>query len=223
MATTTDAPGARATVRYLPVSPYKIRQVLDLVRGLPVDDAIRLLQLSEKGAAEKVLKLLDSAVANAEHNRAIPAEELYLAQAWCDEGPTRKSGQPRARGRYFRVRKRSSHVTIVLARYEAEELAERRRREEASGRGAAVAQRSRAERVRRSRQRQEAAHDHDHDHDHEHTEEPAVAETVEETPVAAVEADDTTTANDAPVDEAQTDETADDAPTDSDDDEAGEE
>jgi large subunit ribosomal protein L22 len=218
MATTTDAPGARATVRYLPVSPYKIRQVLDLVRGLPVDDAIRLLQLSEKGAAEKVLKLLDSAVANAEHNRAIPAEELYLAQAWCDEGPTRKSGQPRARGRYFRVRKRSSHVTIVLARYEAEELAERRRREEASGRGAAVAQRSRAERVRRSRQRQEA----DHDHDHEHAEEPAVAETVEETPVAEVDADDTTTANEAPASEAQTDEAAADATTDADD-EAGEE
>jgi large subunit ribosomal protein L22 len=124
MATTTDAPGARATVRYLPVSPYKIRQVLDLVRGLPVDDAIRVLQLSPKGAAENVLKLLDSAVANAEHNRAIPAEELYLAEAWADEGPTRKSGQARARGRYFRVRKRSSHVTIVLARFDADEAGE---------------------------------------------------------------------------------------------------
>jgi len=136
MATTTDAPGARATVRYLPTSPYKIRQVLDLVRGLPVDDAIRLLQLSPKGASDDILKLLDSAIANAEHNRAIPAEELYLAQAWCDEGPTRKSGQPRARGRYFRVRKRSSHMTIVLARFDADELAERRRREESTGRGA---------------------------------------------------------------------------------------
>ena len=107
MATTTDTPGARArpsgTCR---VSPYKIRQVLDLVRGLPVDDAIRVLQLCEKDAADDVLKLLDSAIANAEHNHAIPADELYLAQAWCDEGPTRKSGQPRARGRYFRVRKR---------------------------------------------------------------------------------------------------------------------
>jgi large subunit ribosomal protein L22 len=167
MAVDVDTPSVRATVRYLPVSPYKIRQVLDLVRGLPVDDAIRMLQLCEKDAADNVLKLLDSAVANAEHNRQLPADELYLARIWCDEGPTRKSGQARARGRYFRVRKRSSHVTIVLARYDADELDERRRRDEVSGRGAATAQRRRSERVRRSRQREQAP-DHDHDHDHDH-------------------------------------------------------
>jgi large subunit ribosomal protein L22 len=166
MAVEVDTASARATVRYLPVSPYKIRQVLDLVRGLPVDDAIRVLQLCQKDAADKVLKLLDSAVANAEHNRQLPADELYLARVWADEGPTRKSGQARARGRYFRVRKRSSHVTIILARYGTEELEQRRRRDEASGRGAATAQRRRSERVRRSRQR-EAAPEHDHDHDHE--------------------------------------------------------
>ena len=172
MAVEMDTPSARATVRYLPVSPYKIRQVLDLVRGLPVDDAIRVLQLCQKDAADSVLKLLDSAVANAEHNRSLPADEMYLARIWCDEGPTRKSGQARARGRYFRVRKRTSHMTIILARYEAEELEERRRRDEASGRGAATAQRRRSERVRRSRQREQAPdHDHDHEgHDHEHDE-----------------------------------------------------
>jgi len=197
MATATEVSGARATIRYLPVSPYKIRQVLDLVRGLPVDDAIRLLQLSEKDAAGNIMKLLDSAVANAEHNRAIPGDELYIAQAWCDEGPTRKSGQARARGRYFRVRKRSSHLTIVLARYDAEELEERRRRDETSGRGAAVAQRRRSERVRRSRQQAET-----HDHDHDHAEEPAVDETAldasatDETPVDEVVAEETTTAAD---------------------------
>ena len=92
------------------------------MRGLPVDDAIRVLQLCEKDAADNVLKLLDSAVANAEHNQQLPADELYLARIWCDEGPTRKSGQARARGRYFRVRKRTSHVTIILARYDADEL-----------------------------------------------------------------------------------------------------
>jgi large subunit ribosomal protein L22 len=161
-----DTPNARATVRYLQVSPYKIRQVLDLVRGMAVDDAIRLLQLSQKDAADSILKLLDSAVANAEHNRQLAADELYLARVWADEGPTRKSGQARARGRYFRVRKRTSHVTIILARYEADVLEERRRRDETSGRGAAVAQRRRSERVRRSRQADETpAHDHDHDHD----------------------------------------------------------
>jgi large subunit ribosomal protein L22 len=179
MAVTLDTPSAKATVRYLGVSPYKIRQVLDLVRGLPVDDAIRVLQLCEKDAAQPILKLLDSAVANAEHNQQLPADELFLARIWCDEGPTRKSGQARARGRYFRVRKRTSHLTIMLARYAPEELEARRRREESSGRGAATAQRRRSERVRRSRQREEVA-DHDHDHDHEHEHEHTDAEPVEE-------------------------------------------
>jgi len=180
-----DTPTARATVRYLPVSPYKIRQVLDLVRGLPVDDAIRVLQLCQKDAADSVLKLLDSAIANAEHNQQLPADELFIARIWCDEGPTRKSGQARARGRYFRVRKRTSHVTIIIARYEADELEARRRRDESSGRGAAVAQRRRSERVRRSRQREQAADAHDHDHDqdhddHEHTDAEPVEEPVTE-------------------------------------------
>jgi large subunit ribosomal protein L22 len=148
---TAEKPGVRATVRYLHTSPYKVRQVLTLVRGLPVGDAERLLQLCEKDAADDVLKLLGSAIANAEHNNQLPADELYVALAWADEGPTRKHGQPRARGRYFRIRKRTSHVTIVLERFAMDELETRRRREEATGRGAAVAQRRRAERVRRSR------------------------------------------------------------------------
>jgi large subunit ribosomal protein L22 len=214
MAVTMDTPSARATVRYLPVSPYKIRQVLDLVRGLPVDDAIRVLQLCQKDAADSVLKLLDSAVANAEHNRQLPADELFLARIWADEGPTRKSGQARARGRYFRVRKRTSHVTIILARYEADELDARRRRDEASGKGAATAQRRRSERVRRSRQTEQApAPDHDHDHDHDHEghdhdhDEPIVDEVVTETAVEEV------TPAEAVVDE----------PTTADADEAGEE
>jgi large subunit ribosomal protein L22 len=186
MAVTLDTPSARATVRYLSVSPYKIRQVLQLVRGLPVDDAIRVLQLCEKDAADNVLKLLDSAIANAEHNQQLPADELYIARVWCDEGPTRKSGQARARGRYFRVRKRTSHMTIMLARYAPEELETRRRREESSGRGAATAQRRRSERVRRSRQREQAPeHDHDHDHDDtEPVEEPVIEDAVVEAPLA---------------------------------------
>jgi large subunit ribosomal protein L22 len=151
MAATEERTAARATGRYLHVSPYKVRQVLELVRGLPVDDAQRVLQLCEKDAADPVLKLLNSAVANGEHNLALEAEEMWVARAWADEGPTRKWGQPRARGRYFRVRKRTSHVTILLERFDTEELEERRRRDEVTGRGAAVAQRRRAERVRRSR------------------------------------------------------------------------
>ena len=152
MATASTVPGSRASVKHLRVSPYKIRQVLELVRGLPVDDAERVLQLCEKDAATPVLKLLGAAIANAEHNNALEADELFVARAWCDEGPTQKRGQARARGRYFRIRKRTSHVTVVLERFDAEELEERRRVEELTGRGAAVAQRRRAERVRRSRQ-----------------------------------------------------------------------
>jgi large subunit ribosomal protein L22 len=151
MATTAAGPQVRASVRCLHTSPYKIRQVLTLVRGLPVDDAARVLQLCEKDAADDVLKLLGAAIANAEHNNNLPADELFVSLAWADEGPTRKHGQPRARGRYFRIRKRTSHVTLVLERFALDELETRRRREEATGRGAAVSQRRRAERVRRSR------------------------------------------------------------------------
>jgi large subunit ribosomal protein L22 len=161
MAVTTTNPGARATARYLHVSPFKVRQVIELIRGLPVGDAERLLQLSEKDAADYVLKVLLSAAANAESNNSIPADELFVSRAWADEGPTRKWGQARARGRYFRIRHRTTHLTIVLERFDMDELEERRRRDEVSGRGAAVAQRRRAERVRRSRAAAEPAADAD--------------------------------------------------------------
>src|SRR5690349_128907 len=134
--------GVRASARYLRVSPYKVRQVLALIRNLPAEEAERVLQLCEKDAAGDVLKVLDAAVANAENNRSLPIDELYVARAYADEGPTRKWGQPRARGRYFRVRHRSSHVTIILARYTDDDLERKRRRDEAAtgasaGRGAA--------------------------------------------------------------------------------------
>jgi large subunit ribosomal protein L22 len=151
MAVNIEAPHARATARYIHVSPYKVRQVLDQIRGLSVGDAERILELSPKDAAGDSLKVLISAIANAEHNFQLPAEELYVALAYADEGPTRKWGQARARGRYFRIRKRTSHITIVVARYDEDRLEERRRVEEMTGRGAATQQRQRAERVRRSR------------------------------------------------------------------------
>ena len=161
-----DTPNARATVRYLPVSPYKIRQVLDIVRGLPVDDAIRVLQLSQKDAADSILKLLDSAVANAEHNDNVAEDELFVARAFADEGPTLKRGRPRARGRYGRIKKRTSHITIIVSRYDDAELERRRRREAATTGPARVSRRRRvAESRRRARAEAAAAHDHDHDED----------------------------------------------------------
>jgi len=211
MAVTIDAPHALARARYLHVSPYKVRQVLDLVRGLPVDDAFRVLQLCEKDAADDVLKVLDAAVANAEHNNELPADELFLAVAFADEGPTRKWGQPRARGRYFRVRKRTTHLTLIVARYDEDELERRRRIDESSGRGAAVAQRRRADRVRKSRQRAEA-HDHDHDHDehdHEHEHEPEAQ--TDELLASAEESAPETESTEPEVDETAGDEGIDDA------------
>ncbi len=171
MAVTTPAVEAKATLRYLRVSPTKVRPVIDLVRGMAVEDAERLLQLTPRSAGDDVLKLLESAVANAENLHAIPAEELYIVRCFCDEGPVRSHGRPRARGRYFRTRKRSSHLTIVVARFDEDELEARRRKAERTGSPTGVSRRARAERVRRSRAAA-AGHDHDeHDHDHEHDDE----------------------------------------------------
>jgi large subunit ribosomal protein L22 len=189
---TPTTPTVRARVQHLRVSPYKVRQVLALIRGLSAEDASRVLQLCQKDAAGDVLKVLDSAIANAENNRQLPVDELYVWRAFADEGPTRKWGQPRARGRYFRVRHRSSHLTIELARYNEDELEERRRREEASSArgGGRTAQRRRAERVRRSRAAQRGD-DHDHDHDHEVAEEiaPEIGPAGEEEIEATLERD----------------------------------
>jgi large subunit ribosomal protein L22 len=213
--TTLTTPPVRARASHLHVSPNKVRQVLSLIRGLSAEDATRVLQLCEKDAAHDVLKVLDAAVANAENNRSLPVDELYVWRAFADEGPTRKWGQPRARGRYFRVRHRSSHLTIELARYNDDELEERRRREEASsargaGRGA---QRRRAERVRRSRAAQRAeAHDHEHEHDHEVAEEiaPDVGPAGEEEIEATLERDEELEAADEEVGEAEDESTDDD-------------
>jgi len=106
---------AHAKARHVRQSPYKVRRVLDLVRGLPVDEARVVLTHTQRRAADPILKCLDSAVANAEHNLAADAEELIIAEAYADEGPTLKRWRPRARGRATRIRKRTSHITIVVA------------------------------------------------------------------------------------------------------------
>jgi large subunit ribosomal protein L22 len=112
---------ARAQAKHIRESPYKVRRVLDLVRGLPVDEARIVLEFTNRKAAGTVIKVLDSAVANAEHNFALDADELYVAEAYADEGPTLKRWRPRARGRATKIRKRTSHITIVVA--ETEEVA----------------------------------------------------------------------------------------------------
>jgi large subunit ribosomal protein L22 len=105
----------RAQAKYVRHSPYKVRRVLDLVRGLPVQEAVDVLRLSPRGATEPISKALRSAVANAEHNHALDADDLVVAEAYADEGPTLKRYRPRARGRATRIRKRTSHITIVVS------------------------------------------------------------------------------------------------------------
>ena len=105
----------KASARFIRQSPYKVRRVLDLVRGLPVDEARKVLVLTNRAPAATVTKVLNSAVANAENNFALDAEELFIAEAFADEGPTLKRWRPRARGRATRIRKRTSHITIVVA------------------------------------------------------------------------------------------------------------
>ena len=105
----------RAQAKHIRQSPYKVRRVLDLVRGLPVDEARVVLEFTSRKAAGTIIKVLDSAVANAEHNFALDAEELFVAEAYADEGPTLKRWRPRARGRATKIRKRTSHITIIVA------------------------------------------------------------------------------------------------------------
>lgn len=107
-----------AKLNYLRMSPSKVRLVLDEIRGKKVDDAIAILSLSEKVAAEPILKLLNSAIANAENNLGMNRDELYVAETYANEGPTLKRIRPRAMGRATRIRKRTSHVTIILDQIE---------------------------------------------------------------------------------------------------------
>lgn len=105
----------KAHARFIRQSPYKVRIVLDNVRGLPVADARVVLDHTNRRAARPIRKCLDSAVANAQHNLALDADELFVAEAFADEGPTLKRFRPRARGRATQIRKRTSHITIVVA------------------------------------------------------------------------------------------------------------
>jgi large subunit ribosomal protein L22 len=106
---------AHATARYIRQSPYKVRIVLDVVRGLPAEEAKTVLQFSERRAADPILKVLNSAVANANDRFSVDASDLWVSEAYADEGPTLKRWRPRARGRATKIRKRTSHITIVVS------------------------------------------------------------------------------------------------------------
>ncbi len=125
-----DVQEAIATARFIRMSPTKARQVVDLIRGRQVEDARRVLRFSQRAASVPVGKVLDSAIANAEHNRGLPADELVVVRAWADEGPTLRRFRPRAQGRATRIRKRTCHVSVVVGRREEEEIVSAERPEE---------------------------------------------------------------------------------------------
>lgn len=128
-----DRPHTQAQVRYVRMSASKARQVLALIRGKSVGAADDVLALSERDAARVIQKCLRSAVANAEHNDGLDPEELFVATCFADEGPTLRRFRPRARGRATRIRKRTCHITVIVARYSPDELARRAERDRARG------------------------------------------------------------------------------------------
>jgi large subunit ribosomal protein L22 len=109
-----DRPGAFASARYVRITPMKARRVVDMVRGLPVDDALNLLAFTPQSAATTVHKVLESAVANAETTEDLDRGDLVVTVALVDEGPTMKRWRPRAQGRATRINKRTSHITLAV-------------------------------------------------------------------------------------------------------------
>jgi large subunit ribosomal protein L22 len=173
---TNERPGTRAQARYARVSAYKAREVLDLIRGESYGKASEILEFSDRAVARTIKKVLDSAVANAEHNDDIPAEEVFVSACFADEGPTLKRFTPRARGRGMRIRKRTCHITVIVSRYSVEQLTKLRASAGQGGaaRSSASAAEARRRRVQASREladtrrAEEEAHDHEgHDHDHD--------------------------------------------------------
>ncbi len=105
---------ARAKLSYARISSRKVKIVIDLIRNKPVGVALGILKNTPKAASEPVEKLLKSAIANAENNNNMDVNKLYVAEIFACQGPTLKRVRPRAQGRAFRIRKRTSHITIVL-------------------------------------------------------------------------------------------------------------
>ncbi|MFO7296773.1 MAG: 50S ribosomal protein L22 [Caldicoprobacter sp.] len=104
----------RAIARYIRMSPRKVRAVIDLIRGKTVNEALAILANTPRAAAKPVMKVLKSAIANAENNMNMSQDNLYVAEIYADQGPTLKRIRPRARGMAYIIRKRTSHITVVL-------------------------------------------------------------------------------------------------------------
>ena len=114
MSTVTEYPSATAKARFVRVSPTKARRVIDLVRGKSVAEALDILRWAPQAASEPVAKVIASAAANAQNNDGLDPATLVVATVYADEGPTAKRIRPRAQGRAYRIRKRTSHITVIV-------------------------------------------------------------------------------------------------------------
>ena len=103
-----------ATAKYVRISPFKVRIVLDIIKGKSVVEAIAILENTPKAASEVLLKLVNSAAANAENNQNLARNDLFIAECYANEGPTLKRIQAVSKGRAYRINKRTSHITVVL-------------------------------------------------------------------------------------------------------------
>jgi large subunit ribosomal protein L22 len=135
-----DRQRVRAQARWTRTSARKARIVLDHIRGRSVPEARTILAFTPRAAATEIEKVLRSAVANAEANHGLDGDDLVVEAAYADEGPTLKRGRPRARGRYNRIRKRTCHVTLVLAEVPEAPTSRRRRRRAQAAEAASVEQ-----------------------------------------------------------------------------------
>ncbi len=104
----------RATAKYLRISPRKAREVIDMIRGKHIEEALGILKLTPKGATKPIEKVVQSARANAENNFDLNPDNLYISQCYVDEGPTLRRFRPRAMGRATPINKRTSHVTVIV-------------------------------------------------------------------------------------------------------------
>ena len=114
MTTTTEYPSATAVARFVHISASKARRVINLVRGKSVEEALDILRWAPQAASEPVAKVIASAAANAQNNNGLDPATLVVATVYADEGPTAKRIRPRAQGRAYRIRKRTSHITIEV-------------------------------------------------------------------------------------------------------------
>jgi large subunit ribosomal protein L22 len=147
MSTTTEYPSAVAKARFVRISPTKARRVIDLVRGKSVTEALDILRWAPQSASEPVAKVIASAAANAQNNEGLDPTTLVVATVYADEGPTAKRIRPRAQGRAFRIRKRTSHITVIVESRPSRD----------GGRGGASAQSASAARSRRAQGSKAAA------------------------------------------------------------------